>query len=81
MRRAVRRLAHALWVTWLEREEGALTVVGYHDSGGIDGAISSSAEEEIESLTEPERDAVRLWFLRLVMIGEHGEVTPPPPSA
>jgi hypothetical protein len=70
------RLAHALRVMWLNRESDTLTVAGYHASGGIDGAIASTAEEEFASLTtESARNAARLLFLGLVRIGDHGEVS------
>ncbi|MFI6803139.1 nSTAND1 domain-containing NTPase [Streptosporangium canum] len=70
------RLAHALRVMWLNREGDTLTVAGYHASGGIDGAIASTAEDEFASLTtEPARNAARLLFLGLVRIGDNGEAT------
>ncbi len=70
------RLAHALRVMWLNREGDSLTVAGYHASGGIDGAIASTAEAEFASLaTESARNAARRLFLGLVRVGDHGEVT------
>ncbi|MEV4218675.1 hypothetical protein [Nonomuraea sp. NPDC049725] len=68
-------LAHALWVTWLNRKGDALTLEGYHASGGIDGAVAASAEEEFGELSPAAREAARTLFLALVRVGENGEVT------
>ena len=37
-------LSHALQETWRRREGRTLTVAGYRDSGGINGAVAQSAE-------------------------------------
>ncbi|MFI9325175.1 hypothetical protein ACIGXI_36105 [Kitasatospora aureofaciens] len=68
-------LAHALRATWLERRGNALTVDSYRDTGGIDGAVAATAENEFGKLTPAEQQTARLLFLGLVRIGENGEVT------
>ncbi|MFD7324913.1 AAA family ATPase [Streptomyces sp. NPDC059875] len=68
-------LAHALRATWLERRGDTLTVDSYRDTGGIDGAVAATAEEEFGKLTPSAQRAARLMFLGLVRIGEDGEVT------
>ncbi|MEU6882288.1 hypothetical protein [Streptomyces sp. NPDC046712] len=68
-------LAHALRATWLERRGDTLTVDSYRDTGGIDGAVAATAEEEFGKLTPSAQRAARLMFLGLVRIGENGEVT------
>ncbi|MFI6920769.1 WD40 repeat domain-containing protein [Nonomuraea spiralis] len=69
-------LAHALRVTWLNRRGNALTLDGYRASGGIDGAVATTAENEFGKLTTPSaQQAARALFLGLVRIGENGEVT------
>ncbi|MFI5530292.1 hypothetical protein ACIA8O_17295 [Kitasatospora sp. NPDC051853] len=68
-------LAHALRATWLERRGDVLTVDSYRDTGGIDGAVAATAEEEFGRLDPSEQRTARLLFLGLVRIGENGEVT------
>ncbi|MER8001687.1 WD40 repeat domain-containing protein [Streptomyces sp. NPDC095613] len=68
-------LAHALRATWLERRSDTLTVGSYRDTGGIDGAVAATAEEEFRKLSASDREAARLMFLGLVRIGDTGEVT------
>ena len=68
-------LSHALLATWQEREDSTLTVAGYRRAGGIDGAVSSTAEEAFASLDADEQDAARRLLLRLVRVGEHEEDT------
>ncbi|MCT4352282.1 hypothetical protein M5362_03935 [Streptomyces sp. Je 1-79] len=68
-------LAHALRATWRERRGDTLTVDSYRDTGGIDGAVAATAEEEYGRLTPSAQRAARLMFLGLVRIGENGEVT------
>ncbi|MFE7949519.1 hypothetical protein [Streptomyces sp. NPDC057426] len=68
-------LAHALRATWLERRGDALTVDSYRDTGGIDGAVSATAEEEFGKLSPAAQRAARSMFLDLVRIGDDVEVT------
>ncbi|MEU0698187.1 hypothetical protein ABZ349_30025 [Streptomyces niveus] len=68
-------LGHALRATWLERRDNMLTVDSYRDTGGIDGAVAATAEEEFGKLSPSAQQATRLMFLGLIRIGENGEVT------
>ncbi|MDJ0790652.1 MAG: BTAD domain-containing putative transcriptional regulator [Acidimicrobiia bacterium] len=45
-----------------------LTLDAYRTMGGVDGALSRKAEYLYEGLTEPEREAARQVFLRLVTL-------------
>jgi len=66
-------LAHALQATWRQRHGSTLTVDGYQATGGIQHAISTTAER-VHSRLDPagQREAATL-FLRLVKIGDSSE--------
>ncbi|MGW6198138.1 nSTAND1 domain-containing NTPase [Kribbella sp. NPDC055110] len=66
-------LSHALAETWKRREGRTLTVAGYHDSGGIRGAVGQSAERAYERIPAGERSVLRDLLLRLVTPGPDGE--------
>lgn len=66
-------LAHALRQTWERREGNTLTVRGYHESGGIRGAIARSAEQVYEAASEQQRHTLRELLLRMVQPGPGGE--------
>ena len=69
-------LSHALLETWQRRIGTTLTLAGYHDSGGVRGAIARTAETAwTESLTEQQRPIARRIFLRLTELGEGTEDT------
>ncbi|WP_399082106.1 WD40 repeat domain-containing protein [Streptomyces sp. BBFR2] len=68
-------LAHALRATWRERRGDTLTVDSYRDTGGIDGAVKATAEEEFEKLGPAAQRAARRLFLSLARVSENGEVT------
>ena len=69
-------LSHTLLETWQRRIGTTLTLAGYHDSGGVRGAIAHTAETAwTESLTEQQRPIVRRIFLRLTELGEGTEDT------
>jgi class 3 adenylate cyclase/WD40 repeat protein len=69
-------LSHALLETWRRRTGRTLTLRGYHESGGVEGAIARTAEAVWnESLTEHLRPAARRIFLRLTELGEGTEDT------
>jgi ABC-type glycerol-3-phosphate transport system substrate-binding protein len=54
-----------------ERRRGrALTLEAYREIGGVSGALARRAEELYEAMSEPERDAARQLFLRLVTAGD-----------
>jgi DNA-binding SARP family transcriptional activator/WD40 repeat protein/class 3 adenylate cyclase len=62
----------ALLETWIRRDGRRLTVVGYHDSGGVHGAVARVAETVYDRLTPPQRDAARRILLRLAEPSEDG---------
>ncbi|HEX5405057.1 MAG TPA: helix-turn-helix domain-containing protein [Pseudonocardiaceae bacterium] len=66
-------LSHALLMTWERRERSTLTVASYHDSGGIGGAISTTADRVYLSLDQDDRELARIVFRRLV---HHDDSTP-----
>ena len=59
-------LSHALAETWSRRDGNVLTVAGYRETGGINGAVAQSAERLYESLSTGDRDALRSVLQRLV---------------
>ncbi len=63
-------LSHALRATWELSHGGRLTVAGYRDSGGIDGAVAASAEEIYAELTPAQQDVARRMFTRLVRVAD-----------
>ncbi len=66
-------LSHALLETWQRREGNTLTVDGYHDSGGINGAVAKSAEHLYARVGTGQRVLLRDLVLRLVSPGLDGE--------
>ncbi|MGK3206179.1 nSTAND1 domain-containing NTPase [Amycolatopsis sp. MEPSY49] len=63
-------LAHALRMTWERRQNGALTVAGYKECGGIRQAVAQTAEAIHEELGPAGRTRARGIFLRLVHTGD-----------
>jgi len=63
-------LSHALLTTWERAHRGRLTVADYLDSGGIQGAVASTAEQVFEELTSAQRDLARQIFIRLVHVAD-----------
>ncbi|MFJ2257015.1 helix-turn-helix domain-containing protein [Streptomyces sp. NPDC087844] len=68
-------LAHALLETWRRRRGNALTLNGYQATGGMEGALTRTAEEFHGSLTPPQQRVARKLFLRLTALGEGTEDT------
>lgn len=66
-------LAHALRATWQQRHGHTLTVDGYRVTGGIQGAIATTADRLYDILPPPGREAVRWVFLRLVIVGRDAD--------
>lgn len=66
-------LSHALLMTWERRQGYTLTVASYQDSGGIGGAISTSADRVYLSLDQDDRELAGIIFRRLV---HHDDSTP-----
>jgi WD40 repeat protein/CHASE3 domain sensor protein len=69
-------LSHALLETWRRRTGRTMTLAGYHDSGGVRGAIAQTAEAVwTDALTDSQRPVARRIFLRLTELGEGTEDT------
>jgi WD40 repeat protein/DNA-binding SARP family transcriptional activator len=66
-------MSHALRETWERREARTLTVAGYQASGGIQEAVSRSAEEVYSRVEGNRRTMLRSLMLRLVTSGPEGE--------
>ncbi|MFI1935162.1 hypothetical protein [Streptomyces sp. NPDC020330] len=66
-------LAHALRVCWQQRHGATLTVRGYRDTGGIRGAIASTADRVYTGLDDDERRVAQSLFLRMVRVGDRVE--------
>ncbi|MCE6995177.1 protein kinase [Saccharothrix sp. S26] len=71
---ALPRLAHALRESWLHRDGPVLTLAAYRRAGGIDGAVSRTAEEIHSALDPAGRHALRAILLRLVAVLDDGAV-------
>ncbi|SHF82374.1 nSTAND1 domain-containing NTPase [Streptoalloteichus hindustanus] len=67
-------LSHALLVTWQQRRDHDLTVAAYQRTGGIHGAVAATAERCFNRLDTDAQQAARRLLLRLVRVGEQGEV-------
>jgi WD40 repeat protein/transcriptional regulator with XRE-family HTH domain len=63
-------LSHTLLACWQRARRGRLTIEDYRRTGGITGAVACTAEDVYATLTEPERDAARRLFLRLVHVDD-----------
>ncbi len=68
-------LAHALLATWQERDGEVLTVAGYRRSGGLHGAIATTAEHTYAHFDAAGQDAARRLMLRMVRIGDRTDDT------
>jgi len=63
-------LSHALLETWSRRRGRKLTLSGYQESGGIQGAIAKTAETVFQQRLAPaQRPIARMIFLRLTELG------------
>jgi hypothetical protein len=64
-------LSHALLETWKRRQGRRLTLAGYSESGGVQGAIAQTAETVFTRQLSPRQQAIaRSVFLRLTELGE-----------
>ncbi|MFI6291807.1 WD40 repeat domain-containing protein [Nonomuraea sp. NPDC050790] len=68
-------LAHALRALWQQREGGMLTVAGYHRTGGIQGAVATTAEDLYTGFDDDAREVARRLLLRLVQLDPDGGQT------
>ncbi|XVS61247.1 hypothetical protein ACQPYE_23405 [Actinosynnema sp. CA-299493] len=62
--------SHVLVETWRRRRGAVLTLTGYEDAGGVEHALARSAEQVYDALPEPDRQAARQVFQRLVAPGD-----------
>jgi WD40 repeat protein/class 3 adenylate cyclase len=63
-------LAHALRATWDERDGRTLTVDAYRATGGVNGAIASTADQVMRAFDDTDRAVAKRLLLRLVEPGE-----------
>ncbi len=68
-------LSHALLETWKRRSGHLMTLKGYHDAGGVRGAIAHTAESTYQQLTPEQQNIARNIFVRLTELGEGTEDT------
>jgi WD40 repeat protein/transcriptional regulator with XRE-family HTH domain/energy-coupling factor transporter ATP-binding protein EcfA2 len=69
-------LSHALLATWERRRGRKFTLVGYHASGGVHGAIAETAESVFtDQLDQTQQEIAHDVFLRLTELGEGTEDT------
>ncbi len=69
-------LSHSLLETWKRRSGTLLSLIGYLQAGGVQGAIAKTAENVfLEELTPEQQRIARSVFLRLSALGEGTEDT------
>jgi WD40 repeat protein/DNA-binding XRE family transcriptional regulator len=65
-------LSHALDQAWRSRTGQVLTLADYERTGGIDGAVASSAQRAYDGLTAGQQAAARQVFTRLTATSAEG---------
>jgi transcriptional regulator with XRE-family HTH domain len=65
-------LSHALDQAWRYRTGQAVTLADYDRAGGIEGAVTSSAQRAYDQLTPGQQAAARQVFLRLTATSSDG---------
>jgi WD40 repeat protein len=65
-------VSHALGATWEKRNKDTLTVEGYRATGGIHGAVETTAERAWGGLNSDSRRAALELLLQLTRIGRDG---------
>ena len=68
-------LSHALLATWQRRRGRVLTLEGYHESGGVQGAIAKTVETVLNQWGQEQRIIARNVFLALTEFGEGAQDT------
>jgi WD40 repeat protein/class 3 adenylate cyclase len=68
-------LSHALLETWKRRSAHLMTLQGYHDAGGVHGAIAHTAESTYHQLPAEQQQIAKSIFLRLTELGQGTEDT------
>ena len=66
-------LSQAMAATWERREGCKLTLRAYQRSGRIADSVNRSAQSAYRSLTRSEKEAARLLFISLTLIGQDGQ--------
>ncbi|PWH13357.1 MAG: hypothetical protein DDG60_10370 [Anaerolineae bacterium] len=65
-------LSHALLETWKRRRGRVMTVSGYTEAGGVQGAIAQTAETVFrQRLTPAQQPIARMIFIKLAEMGEN----------
>ncbi len=62
----------ALLETWARRRGNVLGLAGYHEAGGVSGAVARQAEGVYARLTAPQQAAARRILLRLAEVADDG---------
>ncbi|MCC2279368.1 helix-turn-helix domain-containing protein [Streptomyces sp. ET3-23] len=65
-------LSHALLATWQQRTDTTLTVAGYQLTGGISGAVATTAEHAYSALPPEQQPVARRLLLHLVHLDDTG---------
>jgi transcriptional regulator with XRE-family HTH domain len=65
-------LSHALDQAWRSRTGDAVTIADYERTGGIEGAVASSAQRAYDRLTPSQQAAARQVFTRLTATSSDG---------
>ena len=68
-------LSHALLETWRRRQGSRLTLAGYRAAGGVQRAITQTAERVYAGLNAHQQRIARQVFVRLTALGEGTEDT------
>ncbi|MDX3661243.1 hypothetical protein PV646_28395 [Streptomyces sp. ID05-26A] len=68
-------LSHVLLEVWTRRNGNRLSLAGFQQAGGLDGALSRTAENVFSGLDEAQQQLARTLFGRLVALGEGTEDT------
>lgn len=68
-------LQHALWMLWNRRHGLWLKAEEYRAFGGIQHAITVTADEFFEKASPEDRERIRYIFLRLTRLDESGKVS------
>jgi energy-coupling factor transporter ATP-binding protein EcfA2 len=68
-------LSHVLLQVWARRSGNRLTVAAFQAAGGLEGALSRTADDVYERLSAEHQDAARALFGRLVALGDGTEDT------
>jgi WD40 repeat protein len=68
-------LSHTLRATWERGHRRRMTIAGYQESGGIQGAVARSADDVYGTLTPRQQLLARQIFLRLVHVADDASDT------